>query len=419
MKREISGIVAAAALAVLAQTGGAAAQACSVNVGVVYPTSIDWGKPIAATTLWVAEMVNEAGGVDGCKVETILRDDQNDAKVGVDAAKALVDISKVRLLIGTVASGITIPILTSVSVPAGTMQISCCSSTTRLTALAAEGATKGLWFRTFATSRVQGSVAAMAAKEAGYKKVTVFYKNDDWGQDLGKLAAAAFRASGIEVTAQIAINDGQPGYRAEVTQGLGGKPDAVYLALYPKEGISVVREWLSLGGTNKMIGANSLKSDDFRNAVGMQHLANFVGTDTSTPRTDSAKGFVAAYTAKFGKPPAGPGLPNSFDATAIALLAYSAAGKDATGAQIAAKVPMVTDPKGEKVNGDVEGFKKALGLLKQGKPVSFQGATGALVFDKNGDVSAPAVLWTFGASGIDEKRYIPLEEVEAFIAALK
>jgi len=51
--------------------------------------------------------------------------------------------------------------------------------------------------------------------------------------------------------------------------------------------------------------------------------------------------------------------------------------------------------------------------------VSFQGATGALVFDKNGDVSAPAVLWTFGASGIDEKRYIPLEEVEAFIAALK
>ena len=106
MKREISGIVAGAALAVLAQTGGAAAQACSVNVGVVYPTSIDWGKPIAATTLWVAEMMNEAGGVDGCKVETILRDDQNDAKVGVDAAKALVDIIKVRLHIGTVASGI-------------------------------------------------------------------------------------------------------------------------------------------------------------------------------------------------------------------------------------------------------------------------------------------------------------------------
>lgn len=41
----------------------------------------------------------------------------------------------------------------------------------------------------------------------------------------------------------------------------------MYLALCPKEGISVVREWLSLGGTSKMIG-----------------------TDTPTPRTDSATG---------------------------------------------------------------------------------------------------------------------------------
>ncbi|HRJ68837.1 MAG TPA: ABC transporter substrate-binding protein [Beijerinckiaceae bacterium] len=419
MRLRILGSMAGAAMALLAPAGGAAAQECSVKVGAIFPTSVDWGKPIAETALWVADMINQAGGVDGCKVETILRDDQNDAKVGVDAAKALVDISKVQLLLGTVASGITIPILTSVSVPAGTMQMSCCSSSTRLTAMANEGATKGLWFRTFATSSVQGAVAAMAAKEAGYKKVTIFFKNDDWGQDIAKIAANAFAKSGIEVTTQIAITDGQPSYRAEVARALAAKGDAVYLALYPKEGIAVVREWLSLGGTTNMIGANALKSDDFRNTVGMQHLANFVGTDTSTPRTDSAKGFVAAFTAKFGKAPAGPGLPNSFDAAAISLLAYHAAGRNATGAQIAAKVGMVTDPKGEKVNGDVDGFKKALGLLKQGKTVSFQGGTGAVAFDKNGDVSAPAVLWTFGASGVQEKRYITLEEVGAFISSVK
>src|SRR5690606_32421108 len=129
---------------------------------------------------------------DGCKVETILRDDQNDPKVGLDAAKALVDLDKVQLLIGTVASGGTIPILTSVTVPAGTMQISCCSSSTRLTDLAAEGALKGLWFRTFATTKVQAAAAAMVARDAGYKKITILYRNDDWGQDMGKLAAEAF-----------------------------------------------------------------------------------------------------------------------------------------------------------------------------------------------------------------------------------
>jgi branched-chain amino acid transport system substrate-binding protein len=419
MKRNLTGFAALAALAIMAQAGTAAAQDCSVKVGVVYPTSVDWGKPIAETALWVADMVNEAGGVAGCKVEAVLRDDQADPKVGVDAAKALVDLDKVQLLIGSVASGVTIPILTSVTVPAGVMQISCCSSSTRLTAIAAEGGTKGLWFRTFATSRVQASVAAMLARDAGYKKVTILYKNDDWGQDIAKLAAAGFAAAGIEVAAQVAITDGQPSYRAEVTQALGSKPDAVYLALYPKEGISVVREWISLGGTTKMIGTNSLKSDEFRDAVGLQYLADFKGTDTSTPRTDSATAFVDAYNAKFGKAPSGPGLPNSFDAAAISLLAYHAAGKAATGAEIAAKVPMVTDPAGEKVGGDVAGLKKAMELLSAGKTVSFQGGTGAVVFDANGDVSAPAVAWSFGATAVEESRYFTLEEVGAFIASVK
>ena len=181
MKRNMTRFAALAALAIMAQAGTAAAQDCSVKVGVVLPTSVDWGKPIAETALWVTEMMNEAGGVNGCKIDPILRDSQTDPKVGVDAAKALVDLDKVQLLIGAVSSGVTIPILTSVTAPAGVMQISCCSSSTRLTDIAAEGTTKGLWFRTFATSNVQAAVAAMLAKDAGMKKITVLYKNDDWG----------------------------------------------------------------------------------------------------------------------------------------------------------------------------------------------------------------------------------------------
>jgi branched-chain amino acid transport system substrate-binding protein len=411
-------LTGATAMALALGAGAAAAQDCTVNVGTIYPTSIDWGKPIAETALWVGDMINEAGGVDGCKVNMILRDDQNDARVGVDAARALVDLDRVQLLIGTVGSGVSIPILTSVTAPAGVMQISCCSSSTRLTDIAASGESKGLWFRTFATTQVQAAVAAMLAKDAGLSRVTILYKNDDWGQDIARMSAAAFEASGIEVAAQIAITDAQPSYRAEATEALRTQPDALYLALYPVEGISFVREWLGLGGTPTMIGANSLKSDDFRTAVGVENLAEFVGTDTSSPRVDSATSFVEAFNAKFGRAPSGPGLPNSFDATAIALLAYHAAGKDATGAEIAAQVPRVTDPNGEAVPASVEGFARAMEVLSGGGTVSYQGGTGAVVFDANGDVSAPAVSWNFDANGVVEQRYIPLEEVAAFTASL-
>ena len=101
---------------------------CTTKVGAVLPTSVDWGRPIAATARMAVDLYNKAGGVKGCKVELILRDTQVDPKVGVDAAKALVDLDKVPVLIGAVSSGVSMPILTSVSVPSNVMQISCCSS---------------------------------------------------------------------------------------------------------------------------------------------------------------------------------------------------------------------------------------------------------------------------------------------------
>jgi ABC-type branched-subunit amino acid transport system substrate-binding protein len=413
-------ILAAGTLLGMAATPAAVQAAeCTTKIGAVLPTSVDWGRPIARTAQFAAEIANKAGGVHGCKVQVILRDSQADAKVGVDAAKAMVDLDKVPVLLGAVSSSVTMPILTSVAVPANVMQISCCSSSTSFSRLAASGKTKGLWFRTFATTRIQTSMAALMAKEKGYKKIAIFYKNDDWGQDVVKLVESDFKSVGVTITAKVAITNGQPSYRAEVTSGLKGKPDAVYLALYPKEGIAVVREWISLGGTRKMIVANSLKSNEFRDKVGLKYLGQLIGTDTSAPRTKSAGDFVKLYKARFKAEPNGPGIANSFDAAMISLLAMQAAGKGANGAAIAAKVPMVTDPNGTPIEGSVAGFKKATALLKAGKPVSYQGATGAVKFDRNGDVSAPALIWTFTKTGIKELRYISLKEVDAFVSTLK
>ena len=47
MKRKILGLAGASMLALGLQAGTAAAQECSVNVGTLYPTSVDWGRPIA------------------------------------------------------------------------------------------------------------------------------------------------------------------------------------------------------------------------------------------------------------------------------------------------------------------------------------------------------------------------------------
>lgn len=412
--------IALGALAVAAGLSGspALAQDCTARIGAVLPTSVDWGRPIAATTQFAVELFNAAGGVKNCKVELTLRDSQVDPKVGVDAAKALVDLTKVPVLLGAVSSGVSMPILTSVTVPSKVMQMSCCSASTAFTDVAREGKTHGLWFRTYATTRNQSAVAALLVRDRGYKNVAIFYKNDDWGQDVGRLLKANLERIGVTVPAAIAITDGQSSYRSEVTEALKTKPDAIYLALYPAEGALVTREWISLGGTQKMVVANSLKSDEYRNGVGMQYLSETVGHDSAQPRTASARDFVALYTERFGSKPSGPGLPNAFDATMIALLAMEAADGSA-GSAIAAAVPKVTDPTGEPIFPNAEGLKKARELLRAGKTISYQGGTGPVKFDANGDVSAPAVAWTFDESGTQEIQYFTLGQVDEFIASLE
>ncbi|WP_428528408.1 ABC transporter substrate-binding protein [Roseibium sp.] len=412
-------VFAAVAAGMTTLSTGVQAQDCTTKIGAALPTSVDWGRPIAEVAQFAVDQVNEAGGAGGCTIEMVLRDTQVDPKVGVDAAKALVDLEGVKVLLGAVSSGVSMPILTSVTVPAGVMQMSCCSSSTAFTKLSEEGKTNGLWFRTFATTGVQSAMGAKVAADKGWKSVAILYKNDDWGQDMSRLIAADFAAAGVEVTANVAINDAQPSYRAEVTEALTSQPDALYLALYPTEGKSAVREWISLGGTQNMILANSLKSDEFRDSVGLQYLGNALGTDTASPRVESADAFKAAYEAKFGSQPNGPGLANSYDAAMIALLAMEAAGKDASGADIAAAVVKVTDPNGTAITADTAGFKAAKTTLAEGGTVMYQGATGNVRFDANGDVSAPAVVWKFTDSGTEEVEYLSLTEVDAFIASLK
>lgn len=421
MKRDIRLMTTAAGIAVglSLSAGAAAAQECTTKIGAVLPTSVDWGRPIAETAQFVVDQVNEAGGVAGCDVEMVLRDSQVDPKVGVDAAKALVDLDGVQVLLGAVSSGVSMPILSSVTVPSNVLQMSCCSSSTAFTKLAEEGKTNGLFYRTFATTGVQAAVGAKVARDQGYKSVAILYKNDDWGQDLQALVTKDLEALGITVTSSTAINDAQPSYRAEVTSALAGNPDALYLGLYPNEGTAAVREWLSLGGTQNMIMANALKSDEFRDNVGLQYLGSALGTDTASPRVASADSFVAAYEAKFGGAPNGPGLANSYDATMIALLAMEAAGKDATGDQIAAMVSRVTDPAGTPISADGAGFAAARDVFAAGGNVMYQGATGNVRFDANGDVSAPAVVWKFTEGNAEEVEYLSLTDVDDFVASLQ
>src|SRR2546428_3101831 len=136
-RRRRSAIVFAVALmAGVLSVETAPAQSCPVKVGGVLPLTGSMApitKKIAQAAELAIEHVNQGGGVKGCPVQFILRDDQGQPTVGVDAAKYLVEVERVPAFTGTISSGVTGPIIASVTAPSKVVQITCCSTASPFT----------------------------------------------------------------------------------------------------------------------------------------------------------------------------------------------------------------------------------------------------------------------------------------------
>lgn len=379
-----------------AQTGAqASAQNCEIRVGSVLSITGSLaaiGKSIGDAAQLAIDHFNEAGGVNGCKVKFILRDDQGSPNVGVDAAKTLVEIEKVPVILGAIQSGVSLPILTSVTVPSKVAQISCCATAPIFTDLAKEGGTNGYWFRTLPTDRPQAVIMASIAKERGYKNVAIIHVNSDYGVSLSKQFKLAFEGMGGAVSGVTAYNQEQASYRAEVNAAMQGEPDALFLIAFPADGATAAREWISYGGSQNLLLSNALRADEFINAVGAQYLQNAVGIDNAQIEGKSVEAFNAAWKNKFGTEPNGPGLHTMYDAAAVALLAMEKSGK-ADGTAIRDTVRIVTGGEGEAVYPGADGFKQAKQLIKDGKSIRYHGATGPISFDASGDVTGPYLIW--------------------------
>ncbi len=393
---------------------------CPVKLGAILPVSGPMGQVgerIAETGQFAVEQFNEAGGVLGCEVEYVLRDTQGQSAVGVDAAKSLVDLDGVQALIGAVSSGVSLPVLTSVAVPSRVTQVSCCSSSESFTALAKEGKTDGFWFRTYATNRSQSAMGAKLAADSGFERTAVIYVNTDFGVGLAKRFEEDLPKLGGTIVSMVAYNESQQSYRAEVTKALEGDPDSLFLVAFPVDGATITREWLALGGTDNLIVNNSLRSDDYFQAVGSQYLQNMQGYDSAQPRLPSVDTFNEMFEARFDSPPNGPGLHSVYDAVTVVLLAMEASG-EITGENIRDNIRMVTSPDGVEVYPGPEGIKRAKELLADGQTIRYVGATGALAFDENGDVQAPKMTWKLDGDQNVETGYLSTAEVADLIQML-
>jgi ABC-type branched-subunit amino acid transport system substrate-binding protein len=331
--------------------------------------------------------INAAGGAAGNMLVVAVGDDQTNPQVGVDAAKKLVELEKVAALIGALPSGVTIPTATSVSAPAGVVQISGASTSPAITNLD-DG---DVLFRTIPSDAFQGVALADVVSEKGVKNVSVLYINNDYGEGLAKAFAGAFEKKGGKVSANLAFEGGNASYRGELQKAAQGKPEALVLIAYPENGNTILKQSLEEGFFKSFVFTDGMKAPEIIQAIGADNLNGSFGTaPEALADSDPSKRFKEAYKAEFGELPPKPFIDSFYDAAYLIGLAIEKAGS-ADRKKIHAALRDVANPPGEPIMPGE--FAKAKDLLKAGKDINYVGAAGAQDFDDKGDVGGTFAHW--------------------------
>ncbi|PWS37773.1 amino acid ABC transporter substrate-binding protein [Falsiroseomonas bella] len=397
----------------------ALAQGATHTVGMVVSLTGPAGRfgQAAAKSVELAfNTLNEAAGsagIAGGRLAFDLRDAQSQGSVAVDQARQLVDLRRVPAIIGGIISSVSIPIVTSVTGPAGVVQISPASSSPTLTRMAVEGQTRGWFFRTITSDALQGTAAAKYAMDQGLRRLAIIHVNNDFGVNMVNEFRRAYVALGGQITSTTPYNQGQASYAPEVTRALAGDPPALYLVSYPGDGTTIARTWIQQGGTPTFLLNDGMNSADFIRDVGPRFLNNAFGTSSGTVTTPSTEFFGRAYPPMSGGFGAGaPAADRAFDAAAILGLAVAKAGRFEA-APIRDAIREVTGAEGEVVHASPEGFRRALELLRSGQKIRYVGVIGPVTFDQNGDITGPFRKWRIQNGEITTVGQMTTEEVQA------
>jgi len=297
--------------------------------------------------------INAAGGVGGSPVTVVYEDTQLDQNKAITAFNKVTDSDKATVVLGETSSANT-KAIGPLAQRKGVLLLSPIASSANLT-------TSGFpLFRISPSDAFQARIAAQYALSRGWKTTAILYTNDEWGTGLKDAFATDFKAGGGQVLGDTGVEPKAQDIRPSLTKIKSLKPAFIYIPMHPDEAGVAIKQAKQLGIASSFLGADSFSEPT---------IAKIAGSATDgVVYTMPASGFGAAYDqfakqyqAKFN------GAPNynaaaGYDALKVIAAAAKRAGKtDATALATA---------------------------LKQTK--NYEGASGSITFDTNGDVTSKA-----------------------------
>lgn len=295
-------------------------------------------------------------------IEFVAGDDKGDSTEGVNLATRFITQDGVKAIIGSVTSGVTIP----VSLVANENKIPMITGTATAEGVTVneDGSRKEYIFRACFIDPFQGQVAAkFALEELGVKTAAVFYdKGNPYTVGLAESFRAEFEAGGGQIVAWESYAEADTDFSAVMTNVAALQPEMLYLPDYYNKVSLLAKAAKEKGLDVPMLGGDGWDSEDldFQALAGNYFTAHYSADDPSP----AVQKFVQEFEAKFGhKPDSFAAL--TYDATNILLEAIRIANTD-----------------------DTDAIRQAIQDLK-----GFQAVGGSISFDEKGNpIKAATIL---------------------------
>lgn len=346
----------------------------TLKVGTILPQSgtlAFLGPPEEAGVELAAQEINEADA--GIQVEVVYRD-SGDTTTDI-ATVSVTDLlsQDVSAIIGAASSGVSFTVIDQITA-AGVVQFSPANTSPDFT----DYDDNGLYFRTAPSDLLQGEVLGNLIAEDGASTLGLLVLNDPYGTGLAGALAETFEAAGGEVVAEELFNTGDSNFDAQLSAINAANPDAVAVITFDEAKV-VVPALVGSGYPGDQLyfvdGNLSDYSADF--APGL--VAGAKGTLPGPALEDDFRDRLLEVDPALADFSYGP---ESYDALMlIALAAYAA--NSVEGTDIGAYLQQVSGGSGD--GEKVTSFADAAALLAEGEQVDFDGASGPITLDENGD----------------------------------
>lgn len=333
-----------------------------IKIGCVMPLTGSgslWGQNGRKGVELALAEINGAGGIGGKKVRVLFEDSQTEPRTAVSAFRKLVDIEGVKASIVDMISSNVLAIA-PIANEKKVVIISPGASSPEIT-------TAGDYvFRNWPSDALQGEEAAsIAFKKLGWKRIGIFYINNEYGKGLRNVFGKTFTELGGQVIIEETFEQGASDFRTSISKLGRARLDGIYLIGYPKEVPIIIKQSRELRLPVNFLGTETFEDPGILQQAGQAaEGVLYLLPKSPDPQSGKAKHFREAFRTKFGEEP---GVPADVAYDALFILKWAI----------------------ERVGYDPDKIKDQLYLLKD-----WEGASGLTSFDSNGDAIKPFDLKT-------------------------